>query len=47
MQEIVANVDNITFSLEKMLAQQTGAQALMFPGMDSKWLPVNSGARYD
>lgn len=34
MQEIVANVDNITFSIEKMLEQQTGAQALMFPGMD-------------
>ena len=37
MQEIVANVDHITFSIEKMLEQQTGAQALMFPGMDSKW----------
>jgi len=36
MQEIVANVDHITFSIEKMLEQQTGAQALMFPGMDSK-----------
>ena len=38
MQEIVANVDHITFSIEKMLEQQTGAQALMFPGMDSKCL---------
>jgi len=37
MQEIVANVDHITFTIEKMLEQQTGAQALMFPGMDSKW----------
>ena len=37
MQEIVANVDHITFSIEKMLEQQTGAQALIFPGMDSKW----------
>ena len=36
MQEIVANVDHITFSIEKMLEQQTGAQALTFPGMDSK-----------
>jgi len=37
MQDIVANVDHITFSIEKMLQQQTGAQALMFPGMDSKY----------
>jgi len=36
MQDIVANVDNITFTVEKMLEQQTGAQALMFPGMDSE-----------
>ena len=42
MQEIVANVDHMTFSIEKMLEQQTGAQALMFPGMDSKWLELVS-----
>jgi len=43
MQEIVANVDHITFSIEKMLEQQTGAQALMFPGMDSKWSDSDIG----
>jgi cleavage and polyadenylation specificity factor subunit 4 len=34
MQEIVASVDHLTFSIDKMLEQQIGAQALAFPGMD-------------
>jgi len=36
MEEIVASVDHLTFSIENALEQQLGAQQLAFPGMDSK-----------
>ena len=37
MQEVVANVDNICFNIERALELQLGAQPLPFPGMDSKF----------
>ena len=37
MQEIVANVEDITFDIEIALEQQLGAHPLPFPGMDSKF----------
>ena len=37
MQELLANVDNQKFDIEIALEQQLGAQALPFPGMDSKY----------
>ena len=36
MQEIVGNVEDITFDIEIALEQQLGAHPLPFPGMDSK-----------
>jgi cleavage and polyadenylation specificity factor subunit 4 len=36
MEEIVASVDHLTFSIENALEQQLGALPLAFPGMDSK-----------
>ena len=38
MQEIVANVEDITFDIEIALEQQLGAHPLPFPGMDSTFL---------
>ena len=37
MQEIVANVEDITFDIEIALEQQLGAHPLPFPGMDSEF----------
>ena len=34
MEQLVANVEHITFDVEVALTNQTGALALPFPGMD-------------
>lgn len=37
MQEVVANVDHIKFSMEVAIENQLGVLPLPFTGMDSKW----------
>ncbi len=36
MQDLVANIDQLTFDVEEALESQLGAQMLPFKGMDSK-----------